>query len=119
VRPGRTGARAAYDHHMPATGEWCAPTAELSAAQLGRLVDKTRRDTAIIHALKPAEDPIPAPWSAAAQRRPREVMRKISGAITALARPVVYPIAPSSRPAWLLPAFVLLVAAMVVAYLYS
>jgi hypothetical protein len=106
---------------MPATGEWCAPTAELSAAQLGRLVDKTRRDTAIIRALKPTDDaPPPAPaWSAAAQRRPRQVMRKISDAVVALARPVVYPTAPSSRPAWLLPAFAFVVAAMVVAYLYS
>ena len=110
---------AAYDHHMPATGEWCAPTAELSATQLGRLVEKTRRDTAMIHAPKPVEDPIPPPWSGAAQRRPRQVMRKISGAIVALARPVVYPIAPSSRPAWLLPAFAFVVAAMVAAYFYS
>lgn len=107
---------------MPATGEWCAPTAELSATNLARLVEKTRRDTAIIHAVKPTDDPPPpvaAPWSATAQRRPREVMRKISGAIVALARPVVYPVAPSSRPAWLLPAFAFVVAAMVAAYLYS
>ena len=103
---------------MPATGEWCAPTAELSATQLGHLVEKTRRDTAIIHALKPTDDPSPPPWSATPQRRPREVMRKISGTIAALARPVVYPIAPRSR-SWLLPLLALLAATLLAAYLFA
>lgn len=122
MRPGRPATRAAYDHDMPATGEWCAPTAELSASQLGRLVDETRRDTAIIRALKPTDDPPPPPerasatWSAGAQRRPCEVMRK-TGAV-ALARPVVYPTAPRSRPGWLVPAFALLACiAIATAYL--
>lgn len=104
---------------MPTTGEWCAPTAELSATQLGSLVEKTRRDTAIIRALKPDGDPPPpshvATWTSA-QRRPREVIRKISGAIVALARPPVYPTAPSSSRVWLLP-LIALVALATVAYL--
>lgn len=73
---------------MPATGEWCAQTAELSAAQLGRLVDKTRRDPSI------------------------------SAAIVALARPPVYPIAPSSWTRWLPLLALLLVVGAAAAYLY-
>ncbi|MBV8758271.1 MAG: hypothetical protein JO257_13380 [Deltaproteobacteria bacterium] len=108
---------------MPTTGEWCAPTAELSATQLGTLVEKTRRETAVIHALKPTADPPPprmSPTWSSPQRRPRQVIRRISGAIAALARPAtpVYPTAPSSRP-WLLPLAVLALAASVLVYLYS
>ncbi len=105
---------------MPTTGEWCAPTAELSATQLGSLVEKTRRDTAIIRALKPTDDPLPArdapTWTDGPQRQPRQVIRKISGAIGALARTPVYPIAPSSR-GWLLPVLALVLALCAAAYL--
>jgi len=118
---------------MPTTGEWCAPTAELSKTQLGALVQRTRRTTGIprlpalddpwfedsqpvvIHAPKPAADPpppTPAPTWGAAGRRPRMAIRRITGAIAALARPVVYPTAPSSH-GWLLPVLALVVCAAV------
>jgi hypothetical protein len=119
---------------MPTTGEWCAPTAELSNTQLGALVQRARRTTGIprqlplddpwfedsqpvlIHAPKPTTDPAPpslAPTWRAAGRRPRMVIRRITGAIAALAKPV-YPTAPSSH-GWLLPVLALAVCATVAA----
>jgi hypothetical protein len=119
---------------MPTTGEWCAPTAELSNAQLGALVQRTRRTTAIpnlvplddpwfedskpvlIHAPKPAADPPAAslaPTWRAAGHRPRMAIRRITGAIAALAKPV-YPTAPSSYGG-LLPVLALIVCAAVAA----
>lgn len=120
---------------MPTTGEWCTPTAELSNTELGSLIQRARRTTGIprllalddpwfedsqpilIHAPKPADDPPPpslAPSWTSAARRPRMAIRRISGAIAALAKPVVYPTAPSSY-GWLLPALVLVVCAAVAA----
>ena len=69
----------------------------------------------LIHAPKPAADPPPpalAPSWTSAGRRPRMAIRRITGAIAALAKPVVYPTAPSSH-GWLLPALALLVCAAV------
>ena len=126
------------------TGEWCAPTAELSNTELGSLIQRARRTTGIptliplddpwfedskpvvIHASKPTDDPPPAAhspipaltWSRT-ERRPRMAIRRITGAIAALARPVVYPMAPSSY-GWLLPALALVVCAAVgAAYLLA
>jgi len=118
---------------MPTTGEWCAPTAELSNTELGSLIQRARRTTGIpkllalddpwfedsqpilIHAPKPVDDPpppSPAPTWREAGRRPRMSIRRITGAIAALAKPVAYPTAPSSY-GWVLPALVLVVCAAV------